>query len=171
MTPTLLHIGCGDSRIDEFVNIDCVPTETTDLVAAAWDLAANADATVEYIYTRHMFEHLSRSDAQRALSEWRRVLKVGGIVHIVVPDIAFHARQLLGLQVSQSDDQEEHALAGFYGWQRNGAETDCHRWGYTPASLARLLTANGFQMTEDGIACLTERDLEPWHVNMRATKE
>lgn len=169
-TPIMLHIGCGSTRIDEFVNIDCRPTAATDLVAAAWDLAAFADGSVGYLYTRHMLEHLSPADADRALAEWRRVLAADGVLHIVVPDIAFHARQLLGLERSDRRDQEAHALAGFYGWQRD-LETDVHRWGYTPASLARLLGEHGFAQTEDGIDALVERDREPWHINMRAMRE
>lgn len=169
----LLHIGCGRSRIEEFVNIDCRATSTTDLVAPAWDLSAFEDSTIEYIYARHTIEHLSFRDAARSLIEWRRVLCVGGIVHVVVPDILFHARQLLGLaESSHSAGQQEHALAGFYGWQNAGdGDEDLHRWGYTPASLERLLVTSGFKITDDGIAQLTERDCEPWHINMRATKD
>lgn len=163
-----LHIGCGDTRIDGFVNIDCRKTAATDMVRRAWDLAAFETESVGYIYARHMLEHLSFADARRALNEWRRVLADGGILHIVVPDIAFHARQLLGQARSANADQEVHALAGFYGWQRD-QEDDVHRWGYTPASLARLLGECGFLLTADGIQGLTERDTAPWHINMRAT--
>lgn len=163
----MLNIGCGESRIDEFLNIDCRATMTTDMVATAWDLTEIPDGSVEYIYARHMFEHLSRGNAARTLAEWRRVLQVGGIVHIVVPDILFHARQLLGLVASSREDQEQHALAGFYGWQ-NDDDTDVHRCGYTRASIENLLGANGFRITERGIAQLVGLDPEPWHINVCA---
>lgn len=164
----LLHIGCGDTRIEGFVNIDNRTTPATDLVAPAWGLQSVPDGIVEYIYTRHMLEHLSPVDARRALKEWRRVLAPDGVLHVVVPDIAFHARQLLGLSRSGNADQEAHALAGFYGWQRD-VEHDVHRWGYTPTSLLRLLAECGFARTEEGIASLVERDTAPWHINLRAT--
>jgi predicted SAM-dependent methyltransferase len=138
------------------------------MVAAAWSLASFEAGSVGYIYSRHMLEHLSCVDARRALTEWRRVLAADGILHVVVPDIAFHARQLLGLVRSDSADQEAHALAGFYGWQRD-MENDVHRWGYTPASLARLLGEHGFSGTDDGIPVLIDWDTAPWHINMRAT--
>jgi SAM-dependent methyltransferase len=163
----MLHIGCGDTRIESFTNIDARATPATDMVAPAWDLRPVADGSVDYIYTRHMLEHLSPADARRALREWRRVLADDGILHVVVPDIAFHARQLLGLSRSGNADQEAHALAGFYGWQRD-SEHDVHRWGYTPASLARLLGEFGFARTDAGIASLIELDTAPWHINLRA---
>ena len=165
----MLHIGCGGSRVEGFVNIDCRRTAATDMVAAAWDLAAFDAGSVGYIYSRHMLEHLSCADARRALAEWWRVLAADGILHVVVPDIAFHARQLLGLARSGNADQEAHALAGFYGWQRD-MDNDVHRWGYTPASLARLLYEHGFMQTDDGIEVLIDRDTAPWHINMRARR-
>jgi len=161
-----LHIGCGDTRIEAFVNVDTRETPATDLVAPAWELPVS-DASVDYLYTRHMLEHLSPADARRALQEWRRVLAAEGVLHIVVPDIAFHARQLLGLSRSGHANQEAHALAGFYGWQRD-PEYDVHRWGYTPASLARLLGECGFVRTDDGLVALIELDAAPWHINLRA---
>lgn len=171
----MLHLGCGNVRIEQFVNIDCRPTEATDVVTAAWDLGSIPSESVEYIYARHMLEHLSAGDARRALIEWRRVLRAGGIVHIVVPDILFHARQLIGaVKCPAAADQERHALAGFYGWQNEmhgGVNEDAHRWGYTPASIEKLLIETGLQPTDDGIAQLIERDREPWHINIRAFKE
>lgn len=170
----MLHIGCGNVKIEKFVNIDCRHTEATDLVTDAWDLHYIADDTVEYIYSRHMLEHLSNANAALALLEWHRVLEVGGIVHIVVPDIAFHARQLLGLAVRPETDQQAHAMAGFYGWQNDshgGMQEDLHRWGYTPASLAKLLKSCGLTPTDDGIEQLIAADDQPWHVNVRAIKE
>ena len=171
----MLHIGCGNVGLLEFTNIDCRQTEATDIVANAWDLHEIASDSVEYIYSRHMLEHLSNSDAALALLEWRRVLQVGGIVHIVVPNLLFHARQLLGfLEERQTADDEAHAMAGFYGWQNDshgGMQEDLHRWGYTHESLARLLKSCGLTPTDDGIEQLIAADDQPWHVNVRAIKE
>lgn len=165
----MLHIGCGNSRIEEFVNIDCRRTLGADVVADAWDLDRIDDNSVEYIYARHTFEHLSRVQASQTLKEWWRVLEFGGLVHLVVPNLEFHAKQLLGMVESPRDDQRAHAMAGFYGWQ-NDDSSDLHRWGYTPLSLATLLYRHGFEEVQDGIEQLTTRDVEPWHINMRAMK-
>jgi predicted SAM-dependent methyltransferase len=170
---TRLHIGCGSSGIGGWTNIDCRETDTTDLVMNAWELIGIPHSSVEYIYARHMLEHLSPFDADRTLAEWWRVLSPGGIVHLVVPNIQYHAKQLLVMARDGSDEHEAHALAGFYGWQREkhgGGQEDAHRWGYTPISLARLLTEKDFVITDEGIEQLIDRDQAPWHINMRATK-
>ena len=43
--------------------------------------------SVDVIYTSHMLEHLSKNSANHFIKECNRVLKKGGILRIVVPDI------------------------------------------------------------------------------------
>ena len=44
-------------------------------------------STVDVIYSSHMLEHLTRSEARRFLLESKRVLRPGGRIRIVVPDL------------------------------------------------------------------------------------
>jgi len=46
------------------------------------------DGSVTFIYCSHVLEHFERWEAVRILKECRRCLKDGGIMRIVVPDIA-----------------------------------------------------------------------------------
>ena len=43
--------------------------------------------SVDIIYTSHMLEHLSRMQAHYFLNECHRILKRGGLIRIVVPDL------------------------------------------------------------------------------------
>ena len=55
-----------------------------------WDVRKGLpfeDGTVKYIYTSHLLEHLKRDEADFLLKECYRVLKKGGIVKVVVPDL------------------------------------------------------------------------------------
>lgn len=45
------------------------------------------DASFDAIYASHVVEHLYRTDAQRLLRECRRILRPGGILRVVVPDL------------------------------------------------------------------------------------
>lgn len=167
---TKLHLGCADIHLDGFVNVDVRRTSATDLVTEAWNLSMFDDGTVAQIYSRHMIEHLSLGEACRALAEWGRVLRCGGIANIVCPDLAFHARQLLGMAQSSLPDQMAHAMAGFYGWQdplRGGEREDAHRWGYVFGSLRQACLAAGFT---EVIRRTSGRDTEPWHLNILAFK-
>src|SRR5437870_3607063 len=48
-----------------------------------------ADCSIDYVYSSHVLEHLSLSHAQRLVSEIVRVLRRGGLVRLVVPDLAY----------------------------------------------------------------------------------
>jgi predicted SAM-dependent methyltransferase len=117
-----------------------------------------------------MIEHLDPGDARRALARWAELLQPGGLLNVIVPDLEFHCRQLLGTAKSCLPDQEHHAMAGFYGWReesRGGVREDAHRWGYTERSLAKALSAAGFV---DVVRQLSGPDSDPWHLNMVARK-
>jgi predicted SAM-dependent methyltransferase len=117
-----------------------------------------------------MIEHLDPGDARRALARWAELLVPGGILNVIVPDLEFHCRQLLGTATSSLHDQEHHAMAGFYGWReasRGGAREDAHRWGYTERTLAQALSEAGFECVARQ---LSGPDSEPWHLNLVARK-
>lgn len=165
-----LHVGCADQRLEGYMNIDCRETPATDLVCDAWAIDLGHNDFVAEIYSRHMLEHLDPNDARLALRRWYELLAIGGLLRLVVPDIEFHARQLLGMAKGPFEDQMQHAMAGFWGWRdeaRGGSRTDSHRWGYTESSLTAELAAAGFQE----ITRLRHGpDSEPWHLHLIATK-
>lgn len=165
-----LHIGCGDRRRDGYVNIDVRETKATDMVAEAWDLSRFADGAVAEVYSRHMLEHLHPGDARRTVLEWHRVLGADGVAHLIVPDLIFHCRQLLGEVKSGFQDQRQHAFASFYGWRSagfGGERFDVHLWGYDEQAITELLHGCGFGRVE---RVRTGPDSEPWHLNVKAWK-
>jgi predicted SAM-dependent methyltransferase len=102
------------------------------------------DSSIDYVYTSHALEHLSVDDARRLMVDIYRVLKSGGVVRIVVPDLALGARRYLGaLQVDASDSQ---AAARFLNWMQlnKPGSRDPHLWMYDAPSLAAALTTAGF---------------------------
>jgi predicted SAM-dependent methyltransferase len=58
-------------------------------VDVCWDVTRGlpfADHYIGGIFTEHMLEHLAIPDALALLAECRRVLRVGGVLRVVVPD-------------------------------------------------------------------------------------
>ncbi|APO93856.1 class I SAM-dependent methyltransferase [Xanthomonas vesicatoria] len=171
MNELKLHVGCASRRLDGYLNIDSRQTEATDHVCDAGAITIAPVGSVVEIYSRHMLEHLDPNDARATLKHWHELLAPAGMLHVIVPDIAFHARQLLGLECSSLEDQNLHAFAGFWGWRdeaRGGNREDAHRWGYTEESLISLLTDIGFT---DVQRLLEGQDSEPWHLNLIARRE
>lgn len=165
-----LNVGCGNvHRMHGYVHVDARQTPITDMVCDAWAIDL-ADGHVQEIYSRHMLEHLPRHLARQTLRSWFHLLAPGGRLHVVVPDIMFHARQLLEMESSAFPDQYEHAMAGLYGWcdpDRGGDTHDSHRWGYSFQTLSSLLEDSGFVHID---RIVTGKDSEPWHLNVQVTK-
>lgn len=103
-----------------------------------------SDSTIDYAYTSHFLEHLALNDAERLIGEVFRVLKPGGIIRVVVPDLALGARQYL--EALQSDPQDGKAAPEFLNWlqlSRPGLR-DPHLWMYDAPSLTAMLGRAGF---------------------------
>ena len=96
-----------------------------------------------------MLEHLSNNSANHFIKECNRVLRKGGILRIVVPDIkkivddyllnkdadAFLERTLL---VAPSLESLKSKMQFFFVGYRH------HQWMYDSKSLQKLLLKNGF---------------------------
>jgi predicted SAM-dependent methyltransferase len=57
-----------------------------DYVTSADKLDMFDDNSVDLIYSCHVLEHFQRQQIENVLREWHRVLKVGGILRLAVPD-------------------------------------------------------------------------------------
>jgi predicted SAM-dependent methyltransferase/2-polyprenyl-3-methyl-5-hydroxy-6-metoxy-1,4-benzoquinol methylase len=140
-----LEVGCGKNPRTGFIHCDVSPGAHVEWVCNAWEVPYPSES-VDEVYSRHMLEHLTLDQAKRTLAHWYAILKIGGSVDIIVPDLDAHIRQYfepgdsphVPFQVSNRD----HAMAGFYGWQRD--EHDIHKWGYTRQSLPLHLENSGF---------------------------
>jgi len=83
-----LHLGCGKRFIPGYVHIDAIDYPHVDHVSTIDNLSFIENDSVEVIYNCHVLEHFKRRDVLQVLSEWRRVIKPGGILRISVPDFA-----------------------------------------------------------------------------------
>jgi radical SAM superfamily enzyme YgiQ (UPF0313 family)/predicted SAM-dependent methyltransferase/2-polyprenyl-3-methyl-5-hydroxy-6-metoxy-1,4-benzoquinol methylase len=141
-----VEVGPGDSPKSGYIHCDVRAGKNIDYLCNAWAIPFNVN-TVREIYARHVLEHLTRDEARRTVCHWFAVLMPGGLLDVNVPDLEKHIEQFTQGGTSQYIDRElkniEHALAGFYGWQRD--EYDVHKWGYTYALLFDLLKEAGFE--------------------------
>jgi len=111
-----LHLGCGQRYIPFFTyHIDVRQLPHVDYIASADKLDMFDDNSVDLIYNSHVLEHFGRNKIEDVLKEWYRVLKVGGILRIAVPDFeklvevylkTKDMKQILGLLVGRQDYPE-----------------------------------------------------------------
>ena len=109
----------------------------------------HAGGSVDALYSSHMIEHLDRREAREFLAECRRVLKPGGILRIVVPDLRITVDDYVTkgnadvfLDHLQLELDKPH---GFRGHLRNilvGGRN--HHWLYDGRSISSLIARSGF---------------------------
>ncbi|MGH8678073.1 MAG: class I SAM-dependent methyltransferase, partial [Burkholderiales bacterium] len=91
----LLNFGCGATFHPAWVNLDSSPVSPQVIrhdLREPFPFPANS---FDGVYGSHVLEHLEPDAAIRLLKECHRVLKPGGIVRVVVPDLEVIARLYL----------------------------------------------------------------------------
>ena len=103
-----LNLGCGYHFNSQWVNIDFSKTGEGVIGHNLLKGIPFADNTFEVVYHSHVLEHFQKDDAKKFIDECYRVLKPGGIIRVVIPDleqIAIHYIRLLneGKKVPEND--------------------------------------------------------------------
>ena len=81
-----LHLGCGTKKMQGYVNIDSVKGVDPDLVHDLTKPFPYKDQSVDEILAEDLLEHFDKYMRILVISEWVRVLKVGGTIIIQVPN-------------------------------------------------------------------------------------
>jgi len=102
----LLDLGAADTPAGDFVAIDFFGREGVYGADLRYPLLID-DASVDGIFTEHAFEHLAFEDVRRLVGECFRVLKPGGRIRVIVPDLSIFVARY------QAND-----LAWFREWER-----------------------------------------------------
>lgn len=131
-----LDIGCGGNKtVPSAIGVDIIKGKgkygnqqsaisQADIITSGDNLYMFKDNELDYIVSRHNLEHYV--DIIKTLEEWKRVLKKGGKLCLVIPD-------------------------NRYGDTVRLDPTHCH--AFTPESLMRILQlVKGFKIIDEGVA-------------------
>lgn len=189
-----VNLGCGPVGKDDWINVDygvlallgkypllkriSVGIRIFPKEYAKWEWPKNLvihdcrkklpfkDGTVDYVYTSHLIEHFPRYDAIRILKECLRILKFGGYIRVVVPDLEHLAKKYVErdrdffVEHSSMKDVQDACLSDLflsYFYPPKNREpinsslgklyekfTRWHLWQYDSNSLSFLLRNCGF---------------------------
>jgi predicted SAM-dependent methyltransferase len=132
-----VHLGCGLVDVPGWINIDIRPAPHIHFRSGVEHLPMLADASVDRIYCSHCLEHISHLRTKDVLTEWRRVLKPGGVLQLSVPDFDL----LLHAYVELGNDMEG-ILCPLMGAQTYAA--NFHQTMFNERYLTSLLQQAGF---------------------------
>jgi predicted SAM-dependent methyltransferase len=130
--PLRLHVGSGDRRLPDWINLDLKPYPGVDLAA---DVRHGLPfRNVSLIFAEHFLEHLDLLTGVEFLLESHRVLIPAGKIRLSTPSLDW-----VWQTHPPGSDSIEGALAAnraFYGWG--------HRFLWNRALLEQALEACGF---------------------------
>lgn len=132
---TRLNLGCNTRIRPGYVNIDKDKYPGVDVVGDVSKLDY-PDSSIDEIYASHILEHFPHPYTISVLTEWRRVLKDGGVLKLSVPDF----RRTIEIYLAGGmTDWVVNYLWGDQGY--NGAN---HYTGFDELRLVSYLQKVGF---------------------------
>jgi len=167
-----LNLGCGPQVVEGWINVDYAlgaRLATTPVLGAAaralgvfkmrWDPRIHihdltkplpwADGTIDVCYTSHTVEHMSRDEGRHLVSEAYRVLRPGGVLRVVVPDLRDVVDRYAAGRLPAENFVEE--LGVLYGAGKGGLRRALapvvefpHKCMYDTDAMCRLLASRGF---------------------------
>ena len=161
-----LNLGCGDKILPGYVNVDVAPTRAgrkPDIICDLHRLEPFENDSVDEILAVHVVEHFWRWEVVGVLREWTRVLKRGAPMILECPNLQSACEQFLRdpQTFSGHGPEGQRTMWVFYGDPRWRDPLMVHRWGYTPGSLAAV-------MSEAGLAAIRQ---EPAQFKLREPRD
>lgn len=155
-----LHIGCGPFVMEGWLNVDINCFRPDIRYLDAGKPYPFPDHSFDYIYSEHLFEHLSIEEQTIMLQECYRILKPGGRMRLAMPNLHFlmelylhpdkecnrrylaWSHRLFGIKQGVPEVMEKdypiHVINNFFRlWG--------HQFIHTPESLENLAKGIGFQ--------------------------
>lgn len=154
----VLHVGHGGDTLPPWLlpadetTLDISPECQPDIVASMLDMGEIGQ--FDMVYTSHTLEHVYPHEVPRALFEFRRVLKPGGVLVLFVPNLD-------GVQATEdvlfvSPRGPVTGLDLMYGarWLLKDAPFMAHHTGFVPSTLRGSLEAADFRdITVQALNC------------------
>ncbi len=139
----------------EHLLLDIDPTGNPDVLCDARELTKLDAEQFDMVYCSHNLEHYYRHDVPRVLNGFFNVLKTGGAVHIIVPDLLEVMKKVVQNNMDIDDVLYQSGMGPImvsdviYGYSKqieaSGVEFFAHKTGFTKKSLVLALTKAGFK--------------------------
>jgi SAM-dependent methyltransferase len=146
--PLRLNLGCGDKILPGYVNVDVAEArggKRPDVLCDLRTLTPFADDSVDEILSVHVVEHFWHWEVVDVLREWTRVLRPGGRMVVECPNLLSAVAELAKdpVRAAGPGPEGQRTMWVLYGDPSWKDPLMCHRWAYTPLSLAQVMQQAG----------------------------
>ncbi len=168
-----IEIGGGLSPRNGYINCDVRKLDTVDYVCKANNLPFE-DCSLDEIYSRHVVEHFSFKEFLEVLKEWNRVLRIGGKLYIICPNLLWHLEQILSgshksfFTKERGKNDRYWGFGSLFGWQQD--RFDSHKFGCYFELLLDILTEFNFEKIVNLTGTAESFEKAPWHLEVMAQK-
>ena len=136
---TKLNIGAGPTNFgSDWIHIDAANYKhitENDIYLYKWP-----KESVDLIYSSHTLEYFSWHTAFKVLTEWKRTLKLGGILYLAVPDFEAMAKLYISKKCKLQD-----IIGPLYGRMQSNRKWIYHKTVYDYEKLYELLNEVGYK--------------------------
>ena len=140
-----IHLGCGEKYLKDYLHIDVNDGPHIDYKSDVKNLSMFENSSVDKIYSSHTLEYFNQEEAVLVLTEWRRVLKIGGTLLLAVPDFD----SIVKVYLKYNDLNHRGILGPLYGkWSLDNGEFIYHKTAYDFKLLKNLLESINFKNIE-----------------------
>ena len=91
----LLNLGCGARFHRDWVNVDSFAADPSVISHDLLQGIPFESETFDVVYHSHFIEHIGVREARSVMRECHRVLKPGGMIRVVAPDMEYNAKLYL----------------------------------------------------------------------------
>lgn len=162
-------MGCGPNIVNGWLNCDLYPADKSVIHVDATKKLPFPSDSIDYFFTEHFIEHISREKAEFFLGECYRCLKSGGKLRLSTPDLD---KLILIYQDRSSDVSREEALDRHRNLFGHYSADACmyfndkmrmwdHKYVYNYDHLRKLLEQLGFRnVREARFGCSDDPELQ-----------
>jgi predicted SAM-dependent methyltransferase len=150
----LVNVGCGDLAREGWINLDAGASNEGRYYYNAVNPLPFANDSIDHMHAEHFLEHLEYFDACQFIRECSRVLKLGGSLRIIVPNLE---RYITAYYLNESDffanlvdlgksstPLTTRALVCNQMFRMGGA----HKFAWDFETLSKALKEGGFRSVE-----------------------
>ena len=136
MSELKLEIGAGEKPQPGYVHHDGRPLEGIDIVCDAREFPPEHKGKYDEVYASNIIEHFNRFDMPKVLRHWVELLKIGGRIKIITPDMEEITRQYVHRQIT-------HEQFVYLCYGGNDYEFNKHYYCFSPNHMVQVFANAG----------------------------